>query len=168
MIASTSWPPPGMNTPDSITAANSVFGDTPADTEAVPWPGRTFIIVDDRNRALTLVDGNLKVEDIHTESHGSGCRWKCVETNGWLGFYNTTSGSYIGHNGHGNRKIFQASVRHHKTWETFCPRRHPDGGYILLVAHHVENLWKVRIDEGNKGLFATADGEGTRWRFIRV
>jgi len=73
---------PGMYTPSPTTATNSVVGDTTVDNEEVPWHGRTFIIVDDRNRAITLVDGNLKVEDNHDKSHRSCWLWDCVETNG--------------------------------------------------------------------------------------
>ncbi|KAH8802619.1 hypothetical protein F5884DRAFT_802450 [Xylogone sp. PMI_703] len=94
VATSDTWAP-GMYTPGSPTVADSVVGGPPATIDVSPWPGKTYIIVDDQNRAITLLNGNLRAEKTHYEGHNGSSRWYCVEKNGWLGFRNTVSGTYL-------------------------------------------------------------------------
>jgi hypothetical protein len=73
------------------------------------------------------------------------------------------SETYIGHNGRGK---FYAKVTHHKEHEYFCARRHPDGGYLLLMRHG-SKLWKMDIGKDDNELVET-DNEGTVWEFVKV
>ena len=130
--------------------------------DAVPWPGSTYIIVDRAlGRAVTLVDGALGLTDV--ESTAGNGRWLCVETSGWLGFRNVASGRYLGHDG---QKRMLARATQHKGWEYFCARRHPDGGYLLLMTFW-DGLLKMGISEGEEALVRTEDGQ-TTWEFIKV
>lgn len=149
------------NTPTYTTVTDDLWDHVP-DCDAVPWAGETFII---RNRVhgqiITLKDGNLRLEA--NVSGIGGSHWVCVETDGWLGFRNCVSGTYIGHNGH---RSFHAKATLHKNFEFFCAKRHPDGGYLLLTIHG-SIFWKMDIGEDGNELVETGN-EGTVWEFIKV
>ncbi|KAK3305968.1 uncharacterized protein B0T15DRAFT_215208 [Chaetomium strumarium] len=141
------------------------FWDHTAIRNAVPCPGETFIIVEKASgRAITQINGELQLEP--DTSRRGGFYWACVETEGWLGFYNTASGNFMGHNARG--KIL-ATAKHHKAWEYFCARRHPAGGYVLLVTTHGRGwkLEKVAIDQDGNGL-VPKDHESAVWEFVKV
>ncbi|TGO25878.1 hypothetical protein BPAE_0071g00500 [Botrytis paeoniae] len=132
---------------------------------AVPEPGGIFII---RKRGygkiITLEDGQLQLKsDI---SGIGGCHWICVERDGWLGFRNCISGTYIGHDGSGK---FYAKVTRHKDYESFCVRKHPNGDYLLLTKHW-SKLWKMEIKMNGDGLDELVETEtgGTTWEFAKV
>jgi hypothetical protein len=86
----------------------------------------------------------------------------------WFGFYNTVSGTYIGHDNNKSNWRFIAEAKSHKFWEYFCPRPHPDG-HILLVKH-CDNFLPMRIGgKENRELVVGSPTEGgTPWEFIRV
>ncbi|KAH8803556.1 hypothetical protein F5884DRAFT_509390 [Xylogone sp. PMI_703] len=161
--SSTAFPP----TPTSTTPTGSVNGE-PAYESAVPWPGRTFKIVDeDKHRAISLVMGNLQLEKDFSQ-HGSW-HWLCVGKKGWLGFRNKASGMFMGHT---IDMSITANQPHDLSWDHFCAVRHPDGGYVLRVKHGKkdQNLWNVCIDETENCLVARGaeESEGARWRFLWV
>ena len=88
---------------------DTVHGPGPKDNfsveqgmESVPWPGRTFMI---RNRAsdqiLARENGNLVLKGI-AELAPCGWRWACVEhPEGWFGFREISSGTYLGRDNQG-------------------------------------------------------------------
>ncbi|KAH7141356.1 hypothetical protein B0J13DRAFT_57589 [Dactylonectria estremocensis] len=131
-------------------------------TEAVPGPDEIFII---RHRqsgmAITLADGQLQLcEGLNPPG---GFHWRCVEKEGWLGFRNCVSGTYIGHD---ERKRFVARVSHHKPHEYFCVRPHPKkGGYELLMRHGNE-LWRMDVSKDGKALVESKQ-EGATWDFFK-
>ncbi|KAK6591851.1 hypothetical protein H4I96_12128 [Botrytis cinerea] len=132
---------------------------------AVPEPGEIFIIREgDHGRMITLKDGKLRLDS--DVSQMGGCHWICVEKDGWLGFRNCISGTYIGHDGSGN---FYAQATLHKNWESFCVRKHPNGGYLLLTRHW-SKLWKMDIKKSSDGLDELIETEtgGTTWEFAKV
>lgn len=170
--------------------------------DATPWPNKTFIITplnttDNTNspsianptRALALADGVLRLVTFTPSSNGtphqgSSLYWRCVENrSGWLGFRNTASGTYLGHDCFGN---VRATAPHHLGWEFVVPRRQPGGGYVMaLVALTGEDrnrdgygrLMKIGQVEG-KGedgqgagtlvLLGEDGGEGLVWEFLEV
>ncbi|KAI1398639.1 hypothetical protein F4819DRAFT_18962 [Hypoxylon fuscum] len=135
---------------------------SPVPRETAPWPGETYIIQDPKTkRQITLVEGKLRLED-HLGFQG-GYHWRCIETDGWLGFRNPIDNSLIGHD---NEKNFIAQNKSHKSWEFFNTRAHPDGGYILLVVHGWVQ-WKMTIAKDGRSLVETRDG-GTAWEFVKV
>lgn len=151
----------GCNTPTHTTITEGGY-DTLV-TEAVPGPDEIFII---RNRengmAITLVDGQLQLCEGLTAPGGS--HWRCVEREGWLGFRNCVSGTYIGHD---DRKNFVARVSHHMTHEYFCVRPHPKkGGYELLMRHGNE-LWRMNVGSDGKSLVETKH-DGVTWDFFKT
>ncbi|KAK3295391.1 uncharacterized protein B0H64DRAFT_145201 [Chaetomium fimeti] len=150
-------------TENTTTAATS-FWDHTAIRDAVPWAGKTFIIVDKASgRVISHTNGELRLED---NTGRRGCwHWLCVEKDGWFGFCNTASGRYLGINVWGT---LQAEVKHHKGWEFFCPRRHPDGGYILLATQNHWKLLKVGLNKDGDGLVANGDHDGIVWEFVQV
>ncbi|KAI1385544.1 uncharacterized protein F4822DRAFT_347062 [Hypoxylon trugodes] len=155
----------GDITPTHTTATDETLSDRrspppPPQKEDVPWPGHTFIIRDPASgRQVTLVRGELRMEE-HMGDQG-GYHWICVEKNGWLGFCDPVHGTYIGHDSMGS---FISQVKHHKTHEYFCARRHPDGGYILSSLT-VQGLSKMTIGEDGQKL---VQAEGTAFEFIKV
>ncbi|RYP72108.1 hypothetical protein DL771_004439 [Monosporascus sp. 5C6A] len=136
---------------------------TAAAAETVPWPGNTFVIRERATgRAITLVDGKLRLKD-WDYAGDRGTHWVCERKDGWLGFRNPVSGTYIGHDDRGN---FCANAKHHKQWEYFCAMRHPKGGYLLLTRSG-DALWKVDVAKDGSKFYETA-GEGTVWEFLKL
>jgi hypothetical protein len=57
-------------------------------------------------------------------------RWECVEKKGWLGFQDPVSAKYLGYDSEG---WIRCAADAHNDWEYICPRKRPEGGYVLLV-----------------------------------
>ncbi|KAH6849601.1 hypothetical protein B0I37DRAFT_369387 [Chaetomium sp. MPI-CAGE-AT-0009] len=153
-------------TENTTTAATS-FWDHTAVRDAVPWAGETFIIVEKASgRVISHTDGNLRLED---NTGRKGCwHWLCVEKDGWFGFRNTASGMYLGANFWGTGNL-QAEVKHHKGWESFSTRRHPNGGYLLLATKNDWKLQKVGLNQDGDGLVAKVDHKNAIvWEFVKV
>ncbi|RFU75747.1 dynamin family [Trichoderma arundinaceum] len=106
---------------------------------------------------IALENGELKMLD--KLSVGSGWLWHCDKKDGWYGFRNTVSGTYLGHNGD---KIV-AEAPHHESDENFIPERHEEGGYILLRKDN-DGLLQVAISEDGNSL--VQGQEGPAWDFI--
>jgi hypothetical protein len=154
--------------PETVLADDPLNFDTKANTNtsSIPWPGSTFILRDAfSGHVLTLLSGSLSLSP--PGSRGS-IHWKCIETKGWLGFKNTVSGRFLGHDARGK---LTCSAGEQKGWENFCVRMHPEGGYVLLMTHF-ERLWHVgvRVERGVECLAKTGDGgnDGIIWEFVKV
>ncbi|RYP33100.1 hypothetical protein DL767_004885 [Monosporascus sp. MG133] len=134
-----------------------------AATATVPWPGNTFAIRERATgRAITLIDGKLRLKD-WDYAGDRGAHWVCEGNDGWLGFRNPVSGTYIGHDDRGG---FWAKATAHKQWEYFCATRHPAGGYLLLKRRG-DALWKMDVATDGSKFYETA-GEGTVWEFFKL
>ncbi|RYP40508.1 hypothetical protein DL767_001637 [Monosporascus sp. MG133] len=136
---------------------------TSATPETVPWPGNKFVIRERASgRAIALVDGELRLS--WWDCAGDrGAHWICEDKNGWLGFRNPVSNTYMGKDNRGN---FYAKANQHRAWEYFCAMRHPEGGYILLMRHWDELLKMAVGEDGCK--LVTTKGEGTVWEFLKL
>ncbi|RAH87689.1 hypothetical protein BO86DRAFT_444579 [Aspergillus japonicus CBS 114.51] len=142
-----------------------------------PWKGGTFIIHEPKsNLVIALSNGVLGLYPQReggsrdTANHDFGPYWKCMENEArWLGFENTVSAAYIGHNNEMSCWRFAAKQLSHGDRESFCARQHPDGGYVLLVKY---GSGFVPMRAGGKGgtelVLDNGQKEGTRWQFIRV
>lgn len=132
--------------------------------DATPYPGDVFIIRDRlQGRAITLIDGALKLLD--DSSVTGNWYWACTERDIYLGFYNKASKCYIGHNGEG--KVVATATKH-QGWEDIVARRHPEGGYELLMTYKGKNGKLILgIDEESQSLIATAN-EAVKWEFTVV
>ncbi|KAE8452416.1 hypothetical protein EG329_000318 [Mollisiaceae sp. DMI_Dod_QoI] len=135
-------------------------------SSSVPWPGSTFIIRSvSSGEVLTLHEGQVKL----SRPGGRGTiHWACVETKGWLGFRNVSSGRFLGHDSRG--RLCCAGERH-QGWENFCVRLRPEGGYVLLMTHW-ERLWPVGtvVEQGVRKLAKIGEGSsgGIVWEFVKV
>lgn len=159
-------------------------------TSSVPWPGSTFIIRSaSSGQVLTLLDGQLVLASpgmfilplSKSGGYGVGAQltfcctggrgsihWACVQTKGWLGFRNTVSGRFLGHDSKGK---LCCSVDRHRSWENFCVRQTPEGGYVLLMTHF-ERLWHVGsiVDQGREKLAKIGEKmeDAIIWEFVKV
>lgn len=130
--------------------------------EVVPVPDRTFLIRDPEcGKSIAVVDGALQLHG--TLPSNPAAHWTCFESHGWLGFRCRATGNVLGHDGRGG---FHAKVPHHKAHEWFQVRRHPDGGYLLLVKHR-DHLWRMDVAGDGRGLVERPEG-GKHWQFIAV
>ena len=160
-----------IRTPPETVAADPLDGQDPLEGAGgcpylVPWPNSIFIIRSiSSGHALTLHDGNIAL----TPPDGPGSiHWVCVETKGWLGFRNTVSGKFLGHDKHGG---LCCSAEHHQGWENFCVRARPEGGCVLLMQHW-DRLWHVgtKVEQGVDKLAKIGDGGagGMAFEFLKV
>lgn len=159
------------NTPPETVAADFLNDHDPLGgagpySYLVPWPNSTFIIRSlSSGHVITLLDGQITL----TSPSGRGSiHWACVETKGWLGFRNTVSGGFLGHDAEGR---LRCSAKRHQGWEYFCVRMRPEGGCVLLMMHY-ERLWHVgiKVEQGVEKLAKMGDGGsgGMAWEFIGV
>ena len=159
------------NTPPETVAADFLddhdpLGGAGSCSYLVPWPDSNFIIRSvSSGHVITLLEGQITL----TQPGGRGSiHWKCVETKGWLGFRNTVSGTFLGHDPKGR---LCCSAKRHQGWENFCVRMRPQGGCILLMMHY-DRLWHVGIKEeqGVETLAKIGDGGsgGMTWEFVAV
>jgi hypothetical protein len=148
----------------TLTAVNADYSSPLTSRVRVPWAGGIYVIRDrKKRRIITLTDGNLQLEDKVAARGGS--YWICVNMNGWLGFRNSVSGMFMGHDGKGK---FVCRAVSHKGHESFSPRAHPNGGYWLMTLHGNHTVWRAMgIGENGKEL-VVLDEYGTEWEFVKV
>jgi hypothetical protein len=130
---------------------------------SIPWPGATFLIRRaSTGHVITLLDGQIVLSSPGTRG---SIHWACVDTKGWLGFRNTVSGRFLGHDDKGR---LRCSAERHQGWENFCVRLRPEGGFILLMTHF-ERLWQVGFKE-ERGVekLAKIGSDGIVWEFVKV
>lgn len=142
------------------------LGTFKSSTSSVPWPGSTFIIRSaSSGEVITLLDGGV----VLARPGGPGSiHWACIETKGWIGFRNSISGRFLGHDAQGN---LRCGADRQQGWENFCVRMKPDGGYVLLMTHH-DRLWNVgvKMQKGVEKLAKVGEKEsdGITWEFVKV
>ncbi|KAK4159579.1 hypothetical protein QBC43DRAFT_221653 [Cladorrhinum sp. PSN259] len=166
----------GFSEKEGLGHSFAAVADAPSTTPtpvkgSVPCPGKIFAITDANSKhALALLDGELKfVEYSHKNQMRGGCwLWNCVEQNGWLGFRNVASGTYLGHDGKG---VLTAVKKHHKSYEQLCVRQDPEErGYIFLMAVW-DKLGKVgMVGSGQNATWRMAVDvtKPMVWKFVKV
>ena len=132
----------------------------------VPYPDSTFIIRSvSSGHVITLLDGQITLTNPGTRG---SIHWTCVETKGWLGFRNTVSGKFLGHDPQG---MLRCSAERHRGWEYFCFRMRPEGGCVLLMTEW-DRLWHVgiKVEQDVEKLAKIGEGGsgGLAWEFIGV
>ncbi|KAK0643544.1 hypothetical protein B0T16DRAFT_459680 [Cercophora newfieldiana] len=137
--------------------------------DAPPWPSTThaYILLHlPSQRPLTLHNGKPILSPLSDSSPPPGCpTWIISEEDGWLGLRNAASGKQLGRNWPGE---VVAEADHHKWWEFLCARRHPEGGYVLLIVNCVAHaMEKIGVADDGRSL-ALRKGEPARWEFIKV
>ncbi|KAL2044107.1 hypothetical protein ABVK25_012463 [Lepraria finkii] len=157
--------PPESIATDVLNHQDPLGGAEPS-SYLVPWPGSTCIIRSvSSGHVITLLDGQIKL----TQPGGRGSiHWVCVETKGWLGFRNTVSGKFLGHDGNGR---LRCSADQHRGWEYFCVRPRPEGGCILLMTHYMRLCQVgIKVEQGVEKLAKIENGEsdGIGWEFAKI
>lgn len=133
--------------------------------EVVPWPGNVYIIMEKgSDRALTVSERGLCLQSVSQGGHAPNNRWRCVEKNGYFGFYSVKSGVFIGHDMGFN---IRALARNHGNFELMTARRHPKGGYQLMLPHWWHTLMAITVTEDGSGLVTRKHGE-TLWEFLEA
>ncbi|KAF2759847.1 hypothetical protein EJ05DRAFT_526534 [Pseudovirgaria hyperparasitica] len=130
---------------------------------AGPYSGGKFYIMHrDTGKCLTLTGGRLGLESCYSlQGH---CLWECVEDRGRLGFRNTASHTYIGHDGIDGTMI--ATARQHGVFEWINVLPLEAGGFKIMSEYmSAYNPIAVRDDERSVG---QTTGEPSGWDFIRV
>lgn len=158
----------------SDTSSATCTADTPPPTEAfmdlrlseVPWSGKTYMILQKgTGKAITLDDGGaLSMKDVLACGKAGSNHWFCVERDGFFGFQNPGSGTYIGHDG---KQEIRAAAPHLKAWEMFTPRQHPYGGYQLMTPQSQQVLMVLCVAGDGASLVRRSHGI-TRWEFVPV
>lgn len=156
-----------MTPPESV-AADFLENQDPLDDvklspSSVPWPGSTFIIRSVLSgHVLTLCDGQVVMASPGTRG---SIHWECMDFKGWLGFRNTVSGRFLGHDANGKLRCVADRPQE---WEKFCVRMTPEGGYVLLMTHW-ERLWQVgfTLERGVQKLAKIGEA-GIVWEFVKV
>jgi hypothetical protein len=150
------------NTTSDVTQPNDVHS-------SVPWPGRTFMIQSRANgQVITFLNGEIILD----KPGGLGTyRWRCVESKGWMGFQDPASAKYIGYN---KDESIRCTVDKHEHWEYLCPRKRPEGGYLILV-FVMETLIPIGVrpisaENGVQQKVRILDwkSDGIVWDFIEV
>lgn len=168
----------GAPTPESTTAQSDGITSGAASTvgfnaypDDVPCPGKTYKIQHRKTgRLITLEEGEVRLRRPEDTEAAGGWHWVCAERNGWLGFRSPVSATYMGHNKKGG---IGAKQPHHKSHESFCVRRHPDEGYVILV-QYIDELQQIRAGEsGSLVVSASArktfpDTQWSLWLFEEV
>lgn len=158
----------GTTPPESVATDvpdhHDLLGGAKPISMLVPWPGSTYIIRSVASgHVVTLLDGRILL----TQPGGRGSiHWVCEETKGWLGFRNTVSGKFLGHDKWGKLSCF---ADRHRGWEHFCNRPRPEGGCVLLMKHW-DSLWQIGIKEeqGEEELAKIENGDGVGLEFCKV
>ncbi|KAK7756076.1 hypothetical protein SLS62_002019 [Diatrype stigma] len=170
--ASTGW---GLPTPSHTVVSDDANGlekekvpdyGVPSSSEAVPLPGNTYVIrARDSGLAIAIERRELKLMDWDCADDKS-FHWECEERGGWLAFKNTVGCKYIGHNGGG---LIYAQADWHLLWESFCPRKHPEGGFLLMNRGWWwwNPLQYMDVDASGRRLIQNSS-KGTVWEFLKV
>lgn len=87
----------GIMTPrTSSSKHNDSADDTSGSRFTIPEPGKIYRVHHpDTKKVIALVEGKVELQQTSAQP-GEGSFWTCVENNGWLGFRNSVSGTYLG------------------------------------------------------------------------
>ncbi|KAM6479425.1 hypothetical protein HDV62DRAFT_137447 [Trichoderma sp. SZMC 28011] len=126
-----------------------------------PIPGKSYMVQTRNKPNLILALKYGKLEWLDRPIPSGGHIWRCVKKDGWLGFRNMASGTYLGYNKEG--KIV-ATQKEHKEQQSFTESRKENGGYMLSVLQE-KALLGVAFSEDGKSMVLQKD-EGEALDFI--
>lgn len=158
---------------DTISTADGDGIATPATTphdlqtprlDTAPWPGSIYIITEKgTDKAITIATSGIYLQEITVDQYANN-NWLCVEKNNYLGFYNPKSAVYLGRD---RNKGIRGKAKSFGVWELMQPRRHPDGGYQLLLPHWWYAMMMITTMGDGRKLARTRHGT-TLWEFEKV
>jgi hypothetical protein len=129
----------------------------------VPWPGNIYMIVETSTRTCITYENKKILLKESNDAPKTSNSWYCVEKDGYYGFQHTASGRFLGRN---NERKIHAEVTHLKPYEMYVPRKHPEGGYQLMMPHD-GRLRVMCVNETGDGLVDRDYGR-TTWEFYKV
>ncbi|KAL7914606.1 hypothetical protein GGI35DRAFT_152326 [Trichoderma velutinum] len=146
----------------AIAIGNLSLRDDPSD--AVPWPGNTYMIREkDSGKLLGTTGCGISLTKLTSARDKiEPYQWLCVETNGYFGFFNKSSNKYMSFVD--QRMLHTAAEFGPK--EFFLTRRHPNGGYQLLAPASANMLKQVAILSYNHLIMR--QHAGIIWEFVQV
>ncbi|ORY71020.1 uncharacterized protein BCR38DRAFT_404146 [Pseudomassariella vexata] len=154
---------------DSTTGSktNSPSYIVPGFGESVPCHNQVFVIRHRASgRAIAINDnGDVHLALFADVGTTQSCHWKCIETDGWLGFKH--EGRFLGHDGRGG---YRAEAKAHNNWEYFCEKRVPglEGGSLLMQLRG----WvfeKLDVEGEGDGLrLVKKMSGGAVWDFVKI
>lgn len=113
-------------------------------------------------QVIGISEGKLYMHEFSKGLDAEPYHWFCVESNGYFGFFNKRNNKYLScRNGSA-----LCTVSDFGTNEYFFPRRHPNGGYQLLVAVNSSRLNQVAILSQDDIIMR--QHAGTIWEFVQV
>lgn len=134
-------------------------------SNTIPSAGSTFLILSaQERRVVSVVGGKIVLSEDYNDS---ASKWKCEESNGYLGFRNCASGLLLGRDK--NWKLSCFATRH-RNWEWFRAYAKPEG-YVLIMPMWDE-LYPVGYrEEGRRRFLSTIknwESEPILWKFSEV
>ena len=151
-----------------LESLRSMLAAKSASTEApVPWPGSAFAIRHIGSGHFIGLDdgGNVRLKAVENVGARESCHWRCHEKDGWFGFRH--EGRFLGHSG---EKDMHAESKHHKEWESYCIRKHPEGGYQIMSPRS-KTFWYLGVDKSGQKVVRVEHGNDVRattWDFTKV
>ena len=145
------------------------FGSAPRTHDTllgdIPWYDKTYMILDKQTRkAITYTETNLFLCEI-TDGPNASNSWLCVSRDNFTGFLNKKSRFYLGHDRKKIGSRVHANALECDETESFIPRVHPKGGFLLLSAQGKQMRVLVKT---SKGTIERAFHGDTLWVFEEV
>lgn len=142
--------------------------------DSIPTPGSWYIIrIQKSGKYLSVIGGKLC---LHGNPHPwGGFRWRCVNTNGWFGFHEFTTGRYLGH----VKGNVVAIHPEHRKQDYIVLSHQPGGGYYLSIyiedrdGDHgsetvVPQVKPLKSDNGGNLLPLDSEGREAIWEFCKI
>jgi hypothetical protein len=141
---------------------------------STPTPGSWHLIrIQESGKYLSVIDGKACLQE--RPHPWGGIRWRCVNTNGWFGFHEFTSGRYLGHV-KGNIVVIHPS---HWEQDYIAVSHQPGGGYHLSIfaedrdgdhgsGRVVRRLKPLKSDNGGSLLPLDHGGHAAIWEFCEI
>ncbi|GKU07861.1 unnamed protein product [Fusarium langsethiae] len=168
MTSSTICPTPATTTPDIDFQAY----DDMTSFKSVPTVGFWFIIRDRLSGGyLSVINGKPLLQK--TPHHWGGYRWCCTELNGWVGFYEWTSGRFIGRDGN-DKVVARAPKQGHE--QHIAVSHQAGGGYHISIFHtankyplpQIYELLPLKVEEDAYLLVLGSKGRTVLWEFKQI
>ncbi|KAF2743371.1 hypothetical protein M011DRAFT_480942 [Sporormia fimetaria CBS 119925] len=144
--ATSATEPRGSNSYATASKSFTVLSD-------VPWPSATYVISvqsKGQERVLALLEGEVVLKPA---SSRYSIHWEVVQSEGWCGLRNTSSGKYLGYSTR-QGGLLVCTAERLRAWEQIEFRHRRSGGYLFIMS---SGWW------GTKGPVreVTLEGAGT-------
>ncbi|KAJ3579415.1 hypothetical protein NPX13_g1160 [Xylaria arbuscula] len=159
--SSTVYTPTHTTEPDAMSFA---FSTLSTNKTAALSPKKTYMIrLKGSGKFLSLSKGKLGVKE--HDLYGGFC-WNCVRgKDQWLGFQETVSGNFLGHDG---QKDFRAAEKHHIPWEYFEVVLDGDQEFKLRSPRGWSLKWVGIKPDGHTLVTVDTSDKAAHWEFLKV